>query len=379
MTLALDDFTRIGAARAGARRSAPERQIHDVGADPHRRHSAADEDAARREGLLHGDCLTVTGKTLAQNLKSVKPYPKSQDIVRAFYESHQARQPPGRAVRQPRARRRGREDHRQGRACRSPAARACSTAKKRRVHAILDGKVAAGDVVVIRYEGPKGGPGMREMLSPTSAIVGRGLADKVALITDGRFSGGSRGFVVGHIAPEAAVGGPIALDARWRRDHHRCADPRDAARCRAQTLAQRRSEWQRAGAVRARGVLAKYARVVSSASRGRRNGLRECRIRAWPRRIEIVEVGPRDGLQSEPDVLVDRDQARADPPSRRRRRAARGSRELRQSQARAADGGCRSGDGGAAANGRACNTSAWCSIAEASIVRSRQVAPRSAW
>ena len=79
------------------------------------------------------------------------------------------------------------------------------------MQAILDGKVQAGDVVVIRYEGPKGGPGMREMLSPTSAIAGRGLADKVALITDGRFSGGSRGFVVGHIAPEAAVGGPIAL------------------------------------------------------------------------------------------------------------------------------------------------------------------------
>src|SRR5690554_2605440 len=79
------------------------------------------------------------------------------------------------------------------------------------IEAILGGKITSGDVVVIRYEGPKGGPGMREMLSPTSAIAGRGLADKVALITDGRFSGGSRGFVVGHIAPEAAVGGPIAL------------------------------------------------------------------------------------------------------------------------------------------------------------------------
>ncbi len=87
----------------------------------------------------------------------------------------------------------------------------CFTARKRPSRAILDGKVEAGDVVVIRYEGPRGGPGMREMLSPTSAIMGRGLGESVALITDGRFSGGSHGFVVGHVTPEAAAGGPIAL------------------------------------------------------------------------------------------------------------------------------------------------------------------------
>src|SRR5262249_47519655 len=135
------------------------------------------------------------------------------------------------------------------------------------VQAILDGKVAAGDVVVIRYEGPKGGPGMREMLSPTSAIAGRGLADQVALITDGRFSGGSR-VVVGHIAPEAAVGGPIALvrdgdaitiDAQTREMRLDVA---------AETLTQRRSEWRAPEPYARKGVLAKYARVVSSASRG---------------------------------------------------------------------------------------------------------------
>ena len=136
------------------------------------------------------------------------------------------------------------------------------------MQAILDGKVVAGDVVVIRYEGPKGGPGMREMLSPTSAIAGRGLADQVALITDGRFSGGSRGFVVGHIAPEAAVGGPIALvrdgdaitiDAQTREIRL------NVERADACTASQRMAG---ARAVRAQGVLAKYARVVSSASRG---------------------------------------------------------------------------------------------------------------
>ena len=145
-------------------------------------------------------------------------------------------------------------------ACGSRAARACSTAKRGRRQAILAGTVKAGDVVVIRYEGPRGGPGMREMLSPTGAIMGRGLGDKVALITDGRFSGGSHGFVVGHVAPEAAVGGPIAL--------LRNGDPItiDASRrtiavaASAAELARRRKAWRapkpyahggRAGQVRA--------------------------------------------------------------------------------------------------------------------------------
>ncbi|HET9447763.1 MAG TPA: dihydroxy-acid dehydratase [Steroidobacteraceae bacterium] len=217
--------------------------------------------------LLHGGCLTVTGKTLAQNLKGVKPYPKSQDIIRAFAnpikpESHlvvlYGNLAPEGAV----AKITGKEGL-------SFTGRArVFDGEEASVQAILDGKVIAGDVVVIRYEGPKGGPGMREMLSPTSAIAGRGLADQVALITDGRFSGGSRGFVVGHIAPEAAVGGPIALvrdgdaitiDAQTR-EMRLNVEP--------QTLAQRRAEWSAPEPYARKGVLAKYARVVSSASRG---------------------------------------------------------------------------------------------------------------
>jgi dihydroxy-acid dehydratase len=220
-----------------------------------------------QEGLLHGQCLTVTGKTLAQNLKPVKPYPKSQDIVRAFSnpikpDSHlvvlYGNLAPEGAV----AKITGKEGL-------SFTGRArVFDGEEASVQAILDGKVAAGDVVVIRYEGPKGGPGMREMLSPTSAIAGRGLADQVALITDGRFSGGSRGFVVGHIAPEAAVGGPIALvrdgdaitiDAQTREMRLDVA---------AETLAKRHSEWRAPEPYTRKGVLAKYARVVSSASRG---------------------------------------------------------------------------------------------------------------
>ena len=136
------------------------------------------------------------------------------------------------------------------------------------LQAILDGVVVDGDVVVIRQEGPKGGPGMREMLSPTSAIAGRGLAGKVALITDGRFSGGSRGFVVGHIAPEAAVGGPIGLirdgdeitiDAVSREIRCNVSD---------EEFAERRKVWTPPEPYARRGVLAKYARSVSSASRG---------------------------------------------------------------------------------------------------------------
>ncbi len=217
--------------------------------------------------LLHGGCLTVTGKTLAQNLKSVKPYPKSQDIVRAFSnpikpESHLVVLYGNLASEGAVAKITGKEGL-------SFTGRArVFDGEEASVQAILDGKVAAGDVVVIRYEGPKGGPGMREMLSPTSAIAGRGLADQVALITDGRFSGGSRGFVVGHIAPEAAVGGAIALvrdgdaitiDAQTREIRLDVA---------AQTLEQRRSEWRAPEPYARRGVLAKYARVVSSASRG---------------------------------------------------------------------------------------------------------------
>jgi dihydroxy-acid dehydratase len=140
--------------------------------------------------------------------------------------------------------------------------------EERATAAILSGKVKAGDVVVIRYEGPRGGPGMREMLSPTGAIIGRGLGDKVALITDGRFSGGSHGFVVGHISPEAALGGPIglledgdriAIDAVKRTLEHDLS---------AGELRKRRKRWKAPKPYATQGVLAKYARTVSSASLG---------------------------------------------------------------------------------------------------------------
>ena len=218
-------------------------------------------------GLLHGDCLTVTGRTLEQNLKSVKPYPKSQDIIRAFTDpikpdSHlvvlYGNLAPEGAV----AKITGKE----GLAFTGRAR--VFNGEEASVQAILDGKVGAGDVIVIRYEGPRGGPGMREMLSPTSAIAGRGLADSVALITDGRFSGGSRGFVVGHLAPEAAVGGPIALvedgdeitiNAERREIHLNVGE---------ELLRRRRAEWKAPEPYTRRGVLAKYARSVSSASLG---------------------------------------------------------------------------------------------------------------
>ncbi len=218
-------------------------------------------------GLLHGDCLTVTGKTLAENLKRVKPYPKSQDIIRSLKnpikpESHLVVMYGNLATEGSVAKITGKEGLQF-----SGTARVFDSEEKS-LQAILDGVVVAGDVVVIRYEGPKGGPGMREMLSPTSAIAGKGLADKVALITDGRFSGGSRGFVVGHIAPEAAVGGTIALV----RDGDRITIDAVARTIDlgvdTKELERRRKSWKAPEPYATRGVLAKYARSVSSASKG---------------------------------------------------------------------------------------------------------------
>jgi dihydroxy-acid dehydratase len=264
--LELDDFTRIGARVPVLADLKPSGKylmselIRIGGIQPLMK-------MLLNRGLLHGDCLTVTGKTLAQNLRSVKPYPKSQDIVRAFSnpikpDSHLVILYGNLAPEGSVAKITGKEGL-------SFTGRArVFDGEEASVQAILDGKVLAGDVVVIRYEGPKGGPGMREMLSPTSAIAGRGLADSVALITDGRFSGGSRGFVVGHIAPEAAIGGAIGLiqdgdsitiDAQTREIRLDVA---------AETLDQRRSEWRAPEPYARKGVLAKYARVVSSASRG---------------------------------------------------------------------------------------------------------------
>jgi dihydroxy-acid dehydratase len=217
-------------------------------------------------GLLHGDCLTVTGKTLAENLAPVAPYPAGQDIVRDFDnpikpDSHlvvlYGNLAPEGAV----AKISGKEGLRF-----SGPARVFSSEEEALV-AILDGTVVKGDVMVIRYEGPVGGPGMREMLSPTSAIMGKGLGKDVALITDGRFSGGSHGFVVGHVTPEAALGGPIALVENGDLITIDAATKAIFWEISEEEVKIRRGLWK-APELPRRGLLAKYASHVSSASEG---------------------------------------------------------------------------------------------------------------
>ena len=218
-------------------------------------------------GLLHGDCLTVTGKTLKQNLAKVKPYPGAQDIIRAMdnpikSDSHlvvlKGNLSPEGSV----AKISGHEGLRfEGRA-------RVYNSSDAALKAILDQKVKKGDVVVIRNEGPKGGPGMQEMLSHTGAIMGQGLGNEVALITDGRFSGGTHGFVVGHITPEAHVGGPIALVKNGDRITIDAKSRTLSMDVSAKELAARKAKWKAPKVKYKRGVLAKYAANVSSASEG---------------------------------------------------------------------------------------------------------------
>ena len=218
-------------------------------------------------GMLHGDCLTVTGKTLAENLADVAPYPAGQDVVYPLDnpikpESHltilYGNLAPEGAV----AKISGKEGtHFEGRA-------RCFHSEEECLRAILDGVVQPGDVVVIRYEGPKGGPGMREMLSPTGAIIGRGLGNSVALITDGRFSGGSHGFVVGHVTPEAAAGGPLALIEDGDPITIDAVEQRIDVGISDEEMNRRRAAWTAPEPVATRGLLAKYARLVGSASKG---------------------------------------------------------------------------------------------------------------
>jgi len=218
-------------------------------------------------GLLHGGCLTVSGRTMAEELADVRPYPRGQQVIRGLdnpikADSHlvvlYGNLAPEGAV----AKITGKE----GLAFTGRAR--VFEGEERCLQAILDGKVRAGDVLVIRNEGPRGGPGMREMLSPTGAIMGRGLGDKVALITDGRFSGGSHGFVVGHITPEAAVGGPIGLIRNGDRITIDAVDRQIRLHVSDAELRRRRSSWRPRRPYARRGVLAKYARTVSSASLG---------------------------------------------------------------------------------------------------------------
>jgi dihydroxy-acid dehydratase len=264
--LKLDDFTRIGKRvpvladlRPSGRYSMSE-LVAIGGIQPLMK-------TLLEAGLLHGDCLTVTGATLADNLREVTPYAEGQQIVRPLgdpikKDSHlvvlYGNLAPEGAV----AKITGKEGLRfEGRA-------RVFNSEEDSLKGILEGKVKSGDVVVIRYEGPKGGPGMREMLSPTGAIMGKGLGKKVALITDGRFSGGSHGFVVGHVSPEAALGGPLALvktgdgitiDAERREITLGVS---------AAELKSRRKSWVPPKPYARRGALAKYARQVSSASLG---------------------------------------------------------------------------------------------------------------
>ncbi|MDR4651613.1 MAG: dihydroxy-acid dehydratase [Nitrosomonas sp.] len=219
-------------------------------------------------GLLHGDCITISGQTIAEVLKAIPDTPRAdQDVIRPWHNPMYAQ---------------GHLAILKGNLSTEGAVAKISGIKNPKItgparvfeseetcmHAILERKINPGDVVVIRYEGPKGGPGMREMLSPTSALIGEGLGDSVGLITDGRFSGGTYGMVVGHVAPEAYVGGAIALvqegdsitiDAEQRLLQLNVSD---------EELAKRRAAWQPPEPRYTRGVLAKYARLVSTASKG---------------------------------------------------------------------------------------------------------------
>ena len=264
--LTIDDFSRIGARVPVLADMRPAGQysmselIQIGGIQPLMKILLA-------EGLLHGDCLTVTGKTLAENLKDVKPYPADQKVIRPMdnpikKDSHlvvlRGNIATGGAV----AKITGHE------ALQFIGTARCFHGEEAALKAILAGSIVAGDVVVIRYEGPRGGPGMREMLSPTSAINGRGLSDSVALITDGRFSGGSHGFVIGHVTPEAFDGGTIALikdgDSITIDAEAKSID----VHIEATELEQRRSAWTQPAPYATRGTLAKYAKLVSSASEG---------------------------------------------------------------------------------------------------------------
>ncbi|MEJ2641358.1 MAG: dihydroxy-acid dehydratase [Desulfosarcinaceae bacterium] len=219
------------------------------------------------EGLLDGDCLTVTGRTVAENLEGVQGLAPGQRIIRPLDDPIHPRGhiqilrgnlAPGGAV----AKITGKEGtHFSGRAN-------VFDAEEEMLAALEAGGIRKGDVVVIRYEGPKGGPGMPEMLTPTSAIMGAGLGADVALITDGRFSGGSHGFIVGHITPEAQEGGPLALVQTGDTITIDAAANTIAVDVAPEEMARRRSAWRPPPYKAARGVLYKYIRTVQSASEG---------------------------------------------------------------------------------------------------------------
>jgi dihydroxy-acid dehydratase len=217
--------------------------------------------------LIDGDVMTVTGKTWKENLAKVKPYPKGQQVIRPLSDpikkdGHLAilygNLAPGGAV--------GKISGKEGNNF-SGKARVFDS-EEDAMHAITGKKIKAGDVIVIRMEGPRGGPGMREMLGPTSAVMGMGLGKSVALITDGRFSGGSHGFVVGHITPEAFAGGPIAVVKNGDPITIDSVKRTITLGISAAELKSRLAKWKQPKPRYTRGVLAKYAKLVTSASEG---------------------------------------------------------------------------------------------------------------
>ena len=266
VSLELDDFTRIGAKVPVLADVKPSgkylmSELIAIGGIQPLMKTLLDA------GLLHGDCMTVTGKTMAENLAEVKPYPADQDIVRPLdkpikKDSHlvvlYGNLAPTGAV----AKISGKEG-----LSFTGNARVFES-EESALEAILDGTVVKHDVIVIRHEGPVGGPGMREMLSPTGAIMGKGMGKDVALITDGRFSGGSHGFVVGHVTPEAAVGGPIAIVRDGDGITIDAENRQITLNIPQQELDSRLADWKAPAPRESRGVLAKYARLVCSASEG---------------------------------------------------------------------------------------------------------------
>ena len=266
LTLGLDDFQRVSERTPFIANIKPSgryvmENLHKVGGVP------AVMKNLLEEGLLHGDCITVTGLTVSENLATVPSLASNQSVIRPINNPIKSNGhirilrgnlAPGGAV----AKITGKEGlHFQGRAN-------VFDSEEAMLKALEDNQIVAGDVVVIRYEGPKGGPGMPEMLTPTSAVVGAGLKDNVALITDGRFSGASHGFIIGHIVPEAQEGGPIALvetgdtitiDAQHNKLSVEISD---------EDLAKRRTHWQPPPYKASRGTLYKYIKTVSDASHG---------------------------------------------------------------------------------------------------------------
>jgi len=218
-------------------------------------------------GMLHGDCMTVTGQTMAENLKDVKPYADSQDIIKALdnpikKDSHLRILRGNLASEGAVAKITGKE----GLSFKGVAK--CYGREEEALAAVLNDEIKAGDVIVIRYEGPAGGPGMREMLAPTSAVMGKGLGGEVALITDGRFSGGTHGFVVGHITPEAFKGGVLAVVEDGDEILIDAENNVLELMVDQSIIDERLSNWTQPKPNYTKGVLAKFAKLAKSASEG---------------------------------------------------------------------------------------------------------------